>query len=108
MEHVLTRKMARKVRQQLQQLQWAETHVERLGRATRRDLRMSIWDLQNRFYRQLDDTKKKRSQIETIRDQADKALQFWNAVLGQTSGLESTVETIDVEDQAAVSAIGQG
>jgi hypothetical protein len=103
MEQVLSRKVSRKVRKQLQREQWTQNHVERTGRSTRRSLRLSIWDLQNQFYRQLDETKKKRSKIETERDEAEKAAEFWKGLLGQTAKLDASVQQIDVTDRSAES-----
>lgn len=107
MEQVLSKKMSRKVRKQLQQVQWTENHVERTGRATRRALRLSIWDLQNRFHRQLDETTKKRSRIEAERDEAEKAVAYWSGMISKTETLEASVESIDVSDAVAASRAGE-
>ncbi|KAI9019829.1 P-loop containing nucleoside triphosphate hydrolase protein [Hyaloraphidium curvatum] len=101
MESVLSKKMSRKVRQQFQQMQWVENHVERTGRATRRALRLSIWDLQNRFYRQLDETQKKRSRIEADKEEARKAAEYWKGMVDQTGKLEEAVQRIDVTDHVS-------
>lgn len=99
MRSTLSRRISRKVRAQLIAMEWTANHVERTGRATRRALRLSIWDLQNRFYRQLEETKKKREGMEKEKQEAEKGVRYWTGMKERTEGLEKEVDEINVSDK---------
>ncbi|KXS17577.1 P-loop containing nucleoside triphosphate hydrolase protein [Gonapodya prolifera JEL478] len=97
MRHVLSRKIARKVRKHLEDTEWAQFQVERLGRNVHRTLRLSIWDIQNRFFRRLEDAKNTRKTLEDERLEVDSAKSFWDDLGRRVSSSVEAVEEVDIE-----------
>ncbi|KAJ3338040.1 mitofusin [Gonapodya sp. JEL0774] len=97
MRHVLSRKISHKVRRHLQETGWAQFQVERLGRNVRRTLRVSIWDVQNRFYRRLQEHQKTRKALEEERSEVHGAKRFWDEIGGRVGASLDALEDVDIE-----------
>ncbi len=77
---------------------WKETNVERTGRVTRRAMRLAIWDVQNKFYKQLDETTKKRGLMISEQKNAECKVDYWKDVKAKSEAMDESVLSIEFPD----------
>jgi len=98
MQNVISRKISHKVKHQLESVGWKDTNVERTGRVTRRAMRLAIWDVQNKFYKQLDETTKKRGLMISEKKGAEDKVGYWKDVAEKTKVMDASVQSIEFPD----------
>jgi len=97
MRYAVERKVAKKIRKQIKESGYADNHSYRIARASRKVLRISGWDLANRFQKAIEAQEKQREEQKQAAEISQAALHYFTDLLAKTSELAKTVDAIDTE-----------
>jgi len=97
MRYAVERKVAKKIRKQFKETNFIDNHSYRIARASRKVLRLSGWDLANRFQKAIEAQEKQREEQKQAAEISQAALHYFTDLLSKTSELAKTVDAIDTE-----------
>lgn len=97
MRYAVERKVAKKIRKQIKETGYVDNHSYRIARASRKVLRLSGWDLANRFQKAIEAQEKQREEQKQAAEISQAALHYFTDLLAKTSELAKTVNVIDTE-----------
>ncbi|KAJ3095968.1 mitofusin [Phlyctochytrium planicorne] len=98
MKSVVDKKIVAKIRSHFQNSKLVESNSERVGRGTRRVLKLAIWEFQNQFQRVLGDQQKKRDNQATLRQHAEVSKETFRGLGSRASTVKRMVSEIDLEE----------
>ena len=86
--------VGRKLHTTLIASEFSAVESERIGKETRKVMRMAGWDLRERFRAALEASEKDRREVEGKLKKAEEALEFLESYLGDVDGRKKEVKSI--------------
>ncbi|KAJ3216174.1 mitofusin [Dinochytrium kinnereticum] len=98
MKAVVDRKVIGKMRKHFKDAGFLQTNPERIGKGTRRVLKLAIWEFQNQFQRVLTEQQKKRDSQAMMKQQAELAKDTFRGLSARAATLKRMVSDISLEE----------
>lgn len=97
MPHVISRKISRKMRNHLRDIEFIETNTTRINRGTRRVLRLGLWEYQNRFQKVLEEKTFRRTHLFKEKGEVEKILATFEKISQRATDINAALDEMDLE-----------
>ncbi|KAI7902862.1 uncharacterized protein BX663DRAFT_434488 [Cokeromyces recurvatus] len=104
MRHAVERKLVRKFKKAVQESGYIESQARRLGRESRKVLRMEGWEIQNRIQRAIEAKEQQRHEMEMKALTSKEMAAYFASVLAKSDGLLEKVEMVPTDTISANNA----
>jgi mitofusin len=98
MRRVVRRKVLGKIRAHIVESEFIDSAVDRIGKATRRILRMCFWEFQTQFQQQLNAIMGHRNQQLKTKENAEEEQHYFEMVSSRCHVLSNAVNRVELED----------
>ncbi|KAI8997432.1 hypothetical protein BDB01DRAFT_714375 [Pilobolus umbonatus] len=104
MRSAVERKLVKKIKHAVRETCYVEAQSQRMGRESRKILRIEGWEIQNRIQKAIEEKEQKRSETETFAVATCEKAQFFSSILTTSQSLLEKVECIQTDSNLSVKA----
>jgi len=97
MRHAVSRKVARKIRHHLRTNGYVDYQTSRITRKSRKALRISAWDMQNRFQKEIETQEKQREEQEKVAKESDEAHRFFAGIVNKADEMAKALAALSID-----------
>ncbi|KAI8092655.1 uncharacterized protein BX664DRAFT_293845 [Halteromyces radiatus] len=97
MRNAVERKLVRKFKQAVRDQGYVETQSHRIGRDTRKMLRVEGWEIQSRLQKAIETKEQKRNEMEFVIQTSQEAMTYFTSLLEKSTMMLDKVELVQIE-----------
>ncbi|RCH82536.1 mitofusin, partial [Rhizopus azygosporus] len=105
MRHAVERKLVKKFKNAARELGYIEVQSARIGRESRKVLRVEGWEIQNRIQRAIEEKEQKRHETEEFAQTSRETAEFFSSILEKSSSLLEKVKMVVTDPKESFAQI---